>query len=448
MFSGGNAPFPPRTMWGRHETARYENGQKPKVYATKSRHWHSRPGLFDLKGAGMKVVVAGGGIAGLATACACALRGHQVEVYEQAPELSEIGAGLQISPNGWRVLAALGVTEALEETLFEPPRIEMRLGRSGRRIWSQPIATLAHSHWHARYVHIHRADLVEALAARLQALAPGALRTGHMNAGYGSEARPALHFETGDPVQADVIVGADGLHSAIRRQMLGPGAPDYTGNMAWRAVVPVETLGADAPPANATIWAGQGRHAVTTRLRGGTLVNFVGLVERPKPSEEGWGIEGDRAEAQADFAGWAPPVVHILAQAERIHRWALFSRKPYTRWSEGPVVLLGDAAHPMLPSMAQGAVQALEDAWVLAACLDASTDPSAAGAAFYRERQARTARVQALSASNARMFHRAGRFGSPVYYGGMAVVTRLFPQILRMRQDWIYAHDVVKDWPL
>ena len=396
----------------------------------------------------MKVAVVGGGIAGLATGIACARRGFDVAVFEQAPQLEEIGAGLQISANGWKVLDALGVTEELSATLFEPPAIDLRLGKSGRTIWSMPINPVSQKRWGAPYVHVHRADLVSVLANRLHALAPGALRAEMKIDRYVAEKNCILSFSNSQEIErSDILIGADGLHSEIRQHMQGPEAPQYTGNVAWRAIVPVADLGATAPPAHTTIWAGQGRHAVTTRLRGGSLVNFVGLVEQSEPSQEGWRIKGERSKAQADFAGFCAPISKILDTADTVNRWALFARAPLARWSDGRAILVGDAAHPMLPSMAQGAVQALEDAWVLASLLSA-VGPDEAGPRLFEHRLARTARIQKESANNAHMFHRAGPIGSPLYYGGMAAVTRIAPEMLLKRQEWVYEHDVVKDWPL
>lgn len=391
----------------------------------------------------MKIVIAGGGIGGLATAIACALRGHAVSVHEQAPALSEIGAGLQISPNGWKVLKALGVVDRLRLTAFEPEAIEMRMGRSGRPVFRLPMKGYAKERWGAPYMHVHRADLVDALAARLAEISPNAVHTGQTVTGYEKIGARAALKVGGTAEEGDVIVGADGLHSVIRTQILGPDQPIYTGNVAWRAVVPVDALGAYAPPPTACVWAGNKRHAVTTRLRGGTLANFVGMVETPDPGPEGWRIEGSRADVQADFHGWHPTITRLIAEAPLLNKWALFDRAPLPRWHDGPVVLLGDASHPMLPSMAQGAVQALEDAWVLAACLDAGhADIPAALQAFRDARIDRVSRIQTGSRANARLFHRATWLGRVGFYGPMAIGARLAPGLIHARQDWVYRHDV------
>lgn len=390
----------------------------------------------------MKALIVGGGVGGLASAIALAQRGHEVTVLEQAPELTEIGAGLQIAPNGWRVLDALGVTPLIRATLFEPEQIEMRMGVSGRQVFGLPMKGYAQQRWGAPYVHIHRADLVDALAARLRQLAPDAIQTEVSVTGYAqSNDGVTLACADGLDRSGDLVIGADGLHSVIRTQMLGPDAPRYTGNVAWRAVVPVEALGNHAPPRGACIWAGGKRHAVTTRLRAGTMANFVGMVEMPEPSPEGWRVVGQKADAQAAFAGWDPVVMTLIDRADTLNRWALFDRAPLPRWHEGRVVLLGDAAHPMLPSMAQGAVQALEDAWILAAVLDAGDTPDAAFRRFFDLRIDRTSRIQKGSAANVRLFHRGSMLGRVAVYGPMAIGARMFPNLIHARQDWVFGYD-------
>jgi salicylate hydroxylase len=390
----------------------------------------------------MKALIAGGGIGGLGTAIALALRGWQVSVFEQAPALSEVGAGLQISPNGWRVLDALGVSTYLRATVFEPEAIEMRLGRSGRQVFRLPMRGFAQARWGAPYMHVHRADLVTALEQRLNALQGDAIKTGRAVSGYVQTTDSAtLRFEDGTEQSGDIVIGADGLHSVVRAQMLGPDKARYTGNTAWRAVVPIEALGAHTPPPTACVWVGHKRHAVTTRLRAGHLANFVGMVEADDPGPEGWRITGSRTEAKAAFDGWAPEIRTLIERADVLHRWALFDRAPLPRWHEGRVALMGDAAHPMLPSMAQGAVQALEDAWILAAALDQHDTPDAAFGAYFQRRIARTARVQKGSAANARMFHKASAFGGIAVYGPMGIAARLAPNLLHARQDWVYRYD-------
>lgn len=389
----------------------------------------------------MKALIVGGGIGGLSAAIALRLRGWDVSVFEQAPALTEIGAGLQISPNGWHVLEALGVSEHLAQTLFEPEAIEMRLGVSGRHVFSLPMKGYATRRWGAPYIHIHRADLVDALAARLNDLSPDSVQTGLGVSGY--DPKGAVVFADGSRASGDLVIGADGLHSVVRQQMFGPDKPRYTGNIAWRAVVPLDALEVPPPP-TACVWAGDKRHTVTTRLRAGTLANFVGMVEEPEPAPEGWRIEGSRDDAMAAFDGWHPIVSGLIAKAPVLNRWALFDRTPLPRWYEGQVTLLGDAAHPMLPSMAQGAVQALEDAWTLAAVLEDAASVGAGLQRYFDLRIERTARIQTGSAANARMFHKATPLGSIGFYGPMGLGARIAPGLIHARQDWVYRYDVTQ----
>ncbi|MEM6373665.1 MAG: FAD-dependent monooxygenase [Pseudomonadota bacterium] len=391
----------------------------------------------------MRALIVGGGVGGLSSAIALALRGWDVRVFEQAPGLREIGAGLQISPNGWRVLEALGVAAQVSARAFEPEAIEMRVGRGGAQVFRLPLRGYAQSRWGAPYMHVHRADLVEALVARLNALQEDAVHTGHQVARYAQSPHAAeLVMQDGSRHEGDIVIGADGLHSVIRTQMLGPDRPRYTGNIAWRAVVPIDRLGGHAPPKTACVWVGHKRHAVTTRLRAGRLANFVGMVETEEPAPESWRAEGERADAQTAFDGWAPQIAEVIEKADVLHRWALFDRAPLPRWHDGRVGLVGDAAHPMLPSMAQGAVQALEDAWTLADTLELHADADAAFSAFFTARIARTSRVQQGSAANARLFHHASRLGRWAFYAPMGIAARLAPNAFHARQDWVYGHDV------
>ena len=389
----------------------------------------------------MKAVIAGGGIGGLAAGLALAQSGWDVTLLEQAVMISEVGAGVQISPNGVRALQVLGVMDALEPELFEPESIQLRMGQSGRRIFELPMKGTAEARWGARFVQLHRADLQFALKKALEAMPQAELRTGARVTGYVRErGGAAVYLENGERIWGDLVVGADGLHSVIREQMLGPDRLRFTGNVAWRLTVPTVELGDAVPPPSGCVWAGKGRHAVTTRIRAGAVVNFVGVVEQEEPVAESWSAKGTKEEALSDFEGWVPEVTNVIAQAEKLNRWALYDRLPLASWTDGPVTLLGDAAHPMLPSMAQGAVMALEDAVVLARSVSTAGNVETGLAAYFGKRRDRTARVQRRSASNLRLFHRAG-FGALPIYAPMWLAGRLTPALIQRGQDWIYRYD-------
>lgn len=394
----------------------------------------------------MKVIIVGGGIGGLTTALCCLHHGHDVTVLEKASQISEVGAGLQISPNAMKVFEALGGEDLIAQNAFRPEAIEARMGVSGRTVFTIPLAEASVEQWGSPYYHIHRADYVAALQRAVTAKALGAIRVGCEVVGYSQNDNGVIvELASGERVTGDVLVGADGIHSHVREQMLGDDAPEFTGNVAWRAVVPIETLGDLAPAPTACVWMGKGRHCVTYRLRGGRLANFVGVVERDDWREESWTEEGTRQAAMNDFSGWHPTLTAILENADSLYRWALFDRKPFKTWVDGRVALLGDACHPMLPFMAQGAAMAVEDAWVLAASLSKSdTSVACALQAYQSIRFERTRKVQAQSRANAKTFHKSTLPSQILTYGPMWLAAKVAPQIVHHRNDWIYGYDVTK----
>lgn len=390
----------------------------------------------------MHVLVVGGGIGGLTAALALEKRGHTVTVAEQAGMISEVGAGLQLSPNAMRVMNALGVGARVMRDAFRPQAAEMRWGRSGAKIFDIPLRKSAVNRWGAEYIHVHRADLINALKEELLARAPDALRLGCKLDSYRADGdRVTAVFQDGETLEVDLLVGADGIHSLVRSQMLGPDAPRFTGCVAWRATAPVTALGNNAPPPTACVWVGPRRHAVTYLLRRGSLANFVGVVEYKQPGEESWTATGAKEQALKDFRRWHPSLLAIIEASETMNRWALYDRKPLAKWSDGRVVLLGDACHPMLPFLAQGAAMAIEDAWALAACLEAGPDVPAAMTAYEARRKPRVSKVQAGARANAKIFHRGdpiSRFGT---YVPMWLASQATPGFIHSRNDWIYGHD-------
>lgn len=391
-----------------------------------------------------KVAIVGGGIGGLTAALAFHHFGWQVTVLEKAPELSEVGAGIQISPNGMKVFRALGMEDRISENAFIPEALEMRFGRSGRRVFQIQARQAIIERWGAPYLHLHRADLIETLKTLLQERQPDAVRLNSGCAGYAqTDTGASVQLDSGETVSADLVIGADGIHSVIRQQMLGQERPDFTGNVAWRAVVPMEKLGDLAPPPTACVWVGKRRHAVTYRLRGGKLANFVGIVERQGWTAESWTEQGTKADALADFEGWHPIVTNMIKQADAHYRWALFDRPPLSKWVDGRVALLGDACHPTLPFQAQGAVMAIEDAYLIAKlCADTPNDLDAALKLYFETRLPRTSQVQTASRNNAKLFHRPTALSRLLTYGPIWLAGKIAPSVIRSRQDPFFAYDI------
>ena len=392
----------------------------------------------------MKALIAGGGIGGI-TAALCLLdAGVEVELFERAAALGEVGAGIQISPNGVKVLRRLGLTQALDGVAFRPQALEMRIGVSGTRLFAIPMRDVAERRFGAPYYHVHRADLIAVLSKALRERAPAAV---HLNKDLlafertGRSIRAA--FADGTAAEGDVLIGADGIHSRVRERLFGAEKPRFTGNVAWRLVVPATARLKELVPPTACVWVGPGRHAVTYYVRGGDLVNFVGVVERHDWQNESWTERGDKADLAADYAGWAKPIEAIIADAGECYRWALFDREPLPTWSDGNVALVGDACHPMLPFLAQGAVMAIEDAWVLSRKLKTAANIADAFVAFEAERKPRTTRAQRGARRQMGLYHKRGRVSQIATYGPMWLVAHLAPSVVHTRNDWLYSHDVV-----
>ena len=394
----------------------------------------------------MNVLIAGGGIGGLTAALAFQQFGHTVTVFEQSNIIGEVGAGLQISPNGMRVLSILGVASQVAADAFRPKAMEMRMGKSGRTVFSLPLRKAAIQRWGADYLHVYRPDLIEVLKDALLARAPNALQLGKDLQSYEqTESGITVRFTDGTSASGDLLIGADGIHSSVRTQMLGPDRPRYTGMVAWRAVAPVSELGQTPPPPTACVWTGSKRHAVTYLLRRGSLANFVGVVERKETHIESWSAVGAREDALNDFKKWNPAVRGILEAAETINLWALYDRDELSTWRDGRAVLLGDACHPMLPFMAQGAVMAIEDAYILAREVD--TQPSIASALETYEalRKPRTTKIQLGARGRAHLFHRRNPLTQLATYGPMWLAGRTASRTIYGQNDWLFSYDAVTD---
>ena len=316
----------------------------------------------------ISLAIVGAGIGGLAAALSLLKVGVDVHVYEQAGALTEVGAGIQISPNASRILHGVGIGDALAEAGVKPVSFHQRRWDDGRTLLRTPIAGAMEAAFGFPYYHMHRADVLAALARALPAerLHLGRRFTSLVDYGDCAEAE----FENGRRIRVDALVGADGIHSVVRSVLFGAESPRFTGCVAYRGLIPAERLAHLNLEVSALVWMGPGKHFVHYFVRGRRLLNFVAIIEKDVWTRESWTDRGEVADALAAFEGWHPQVRAILGAVDETFIWALFDRQPMARWSIGRVTLLGDACHAMLPFMAQGAAQAIEDGATLATCLE------------------------------------------------------------------------------
>ena len=387
------------------------------------------------------IAVIGAGIGGLTAALALLKRGLDVDVYEQSNELREVGAGIQISSNGTRVLYALGLKAALERVQVLPSRRQIRHWSTGETWnWFELGATTA-KRYGTPHVMLHRGDLHGLLADAVRRLKPDAIKLGRRCIAISQSAGHAeARFEGGETVQAAYIIGADGIHSKVRACLFGADRQEFTGCVAWRGLVPMERLPARISQMLGTNWLGPSGHVLHYPVRRGELMNFISFVERDDWQIESWVTAGTNSELANDYRGWHEDVHTIIRHIEVPYKWAMMVRGPMPRWSEGRVTLLGDACHPTLPFLGQGGVMAIEDGYVLAACLNKHFDePDRALERYEDIRRERTAAVVRKAHEN-----RQQAF-SPELADKDAVaesVARHWQQVrVKERLDWLYDYD-------
>ena len=388
----------------------------------------------------MRIAIIGAGIGGLATAAALIQRGFDVDVYEQADLLGEVGAGIQMTPNATKVLRALGLQNGLDHAGFRPQAIFGLNWKTGREAFRTPLLGYCDRVYGADYYQIHRADLHD----MLRGLVPAErIHLSHRcTAVDQDDAGATVHFDNGRSVSADLVVGADGIRSVVRGHFFADATPAYTGNMCWRAIVPLDPPDFDLVLPGSSMWFGPKGHVVTYYVRGGRAVNIVAVHETEQWEAESWTTPSTTAELCATYADWHPRLRKLLARTGDVFKWGLFDRDPMTSWTVGRVTLLGDAAHPMLPFLSQGAAMAIEDGYVLArALVEVPGDLSAKLAAYEADRLPRTRRVQLGARDRARSYHEPSRLGQ---------IWRDFKHWLRalrdphasgLQADWIYAYD-------
>ncbi|WP_426031716.1 FAD-dependent monooxygenase [Cypionkella sp. TWP1-2-1b2] len=389
--------------------------------------------------AGQPITILGAGVGGLAAALALAQKGAEVTVLEQADAIREIGAGLQISPNGAAVLRALGLGAALDAASMRAQAVELRDGRDGDLVLRLDLARLRPQQG---YHFLHRADLIDLLAKAARAAGVQIRLLQKIETVDLSGPRPRILTAHGAESHPSLLIGADGLHSKTRAALNGKTAPFFTRHVAWRCIIPAEP---NAAPV-AEVHMGAGRHLVSYPLRGGTLRNIVAVEERNAWVEESWSLRDDSLEMKLAFEDFSPRVQSWLDQAQDVYVWGLFRHPVAQVWHkflpEGAAVILGDAAHPTLPFLAQGASMALEDAWLLADRLAHLPVPQAL-TAYQSARKPRCSRIVAAANGNAKTYHLSG-LQRGVAHTALRLGSKIAPNLALSRFDWLYDYDVTQ----
>ena len=387
-----------------------------------------------------RIAIVGAGIGGLTAAIAMLRRGLDVTVFEQAPALGEIGAGVQLGPNALKVLGALGLDGAVIERAVEPGAHVLRSWKNGETLFSTPIRGVFQEKFGAGYYQIHRADLHAILA---RAVPADHIRLNARAVSVRNEAdRAVLRFADGNEADFDAVIGADGIHSVIRASLLGPESPRFTGNICWRGIARTEALPPGHIARDVNVWLGPHGHIVHYYVRGGALVNFVAIYEADDWRQESWSASGDKAELLKTYAGWNESLLTLFERTEQLNKWALYDRNPLPRWTDGRITLLGDAAHPMLPYLAQGACMAIEDGFALARWLSQPGGVGAALKGYEAMRLPRASQVQLGARARAKVNHLSSplaRIVRDVSYAWRRVFDR---ESTSYKIDWVYAYDV------
>lgn len=393
----------------------------------------------------LRIGVIGGGIGGAALTASLQQRGMEAHLFERTAAFKEVGAGVQMTPNAVKVLKALGLGDELHRLGYLPHAIIGRDWRTGREKFRTPLSDACPQLFGAEFYHLHRADLLAMLVGLIEPrfLKHNARCTSVFNQGEGAVAR----FDNGEEFEADVIVGADGVHSVVRDALFGDDAPLFTGHICWRASIPLEERPDFINPVSC-VWLGPNGHVVTYVISGGRLLNIVAVSEAADWQEESWRLPSNRDELMRAFNGWHPDLLALLSNARNVLKWGLFDRDPMGHWSQGQITLLGDAAHPMLPFLAQGAAMAIEDGYVLSSTLAANADNIAQALRLYEaERLPRTSRVQLTARERGRLYHLPTpwqQFRRDFSYKLKALMN---PNASGLEANWVFSYDATAFQP-
>jgi len=393
----------------------------------------------------LRVGIVGAGIGGVALARALHQKGIAAYLFERAPAFGEIGAGVQMTPNAAKVLKALGVGDGLARIGFLPNAMVGRNWNDARELFRTPLREVCPRAFGADFWHVHRADLHAILC---EGLPTERVKFNVVCTGVTQREDSAIaHFNDGSSFEADLIVGADGIHSVIRDATWGKSTAQFTGHMCWRALVPVEKHPLPFVSPDASFWMGPKAHIVTYYVKGGAAVNIVAVNESADWVAESWTEPSTREELLSAYEGWHNNIIELFKRTDKqqIFKWGLFDRDPMERWTKGRVTLLGDAAHPMLPFLSQGAAMAIEDGYVLAEALaHFDQDIEAAMDAYEVERRPRTARVQLEARERGKTYHLVSPEEQKKRDLAFQQAQAKNPNAVGIKAEWVYEYDATK----
>jgi salicylate hydroxylase len=386
-----------------------------------------------------RIAIIGGGIGGLSAALALHRRGMDVTVYEQSPSLGEIGAGVGLGPNAVKALRALGLESDVIAIGNSAEWQIMRSWRDGRIISRQPVAATT-AKFGAPHLTVHRADLLNILA---RSLPERLIRTAARCVAVVPDSNGAVaRFADGSEIESDIVIGADGIHSAVRASLFGPEAPRFTGCLCYRGLIPAADVPSSVNRKDMTLWMGPHGHIVHYPVRRGELLNVVAHYDSDAWTEESWTRKCEQSEVAATYSRWHESLQHLIKSNPTWYKWALYDREPLERWSVGRATLLGDSAHAMLPYLGQGAAMAIEDGCVLAACLSAADDPGTALETYEQLRKPRTRRTVLASRQRAKENHLSSPWARLKRDIRIAFRNRFARDKTIFQGEWLYAYDV------
>ncbi|MDO6559308.1 FAD-dependent monooxygenase [Paraglaciecola chathamensis] len=392
-----------------------------------------------------KIIIAGGGIGGLSAALALNLHGFEVHVLEQSDALAEVGAGIQLSPNAMHVLQMIGVSGDVLSHGFLPTNATMRHFRTAKEYLRMPLGDAIEKKFGAPYVHIHRADLHQVLhRAALSSgihISVNARVKRYQNLAIQGVNQVQVYLDDGREMLADALIGADGIRSAVKKQMLPLASVEFTGQVAWRGTIDAQKVPRNLVKPEANLWIGPGAHLVSYYVRGGKEINVIAVQEQKQWTDTRWSVPGDVKTLRAAFVNWHSDVTQLLSKVEECFLWGLFASRPLDTWVDGHVALLGDACHPMLPFVAQGAAMAIEDSACLAQALSAHEKIDSGLSGYQSRRYARVTKVQRMAAKNASLYHMQGA-SSHAKLLALKAANTLSSDISALPMSYVYGYRV------